>query len=579
VRTRISVLLTAAMTAAAAIAFAVAPTPAGAQAVTSQAFSGYSTGTVVSSNALQLGDTAVGKVGAAFSGDSLNSQGLGTSIQDELGFAVQPPLGAKDAYGRGTGLEAGLVVPAAQQTDVNQLLLSGLAEASAPPPEGVPTPITKDIALNLPPIATASLLRGQAQAIFDPNTCALGQPAAYGLGSASDLRLVGAPDAALVGTVSPGTGPAPNTVSSSQSFSYFIPNPDGSFGLVSETHQIIAPIAIGTTALGPALTIEAAGEFILRATATGIPGDPRNGITYPGNPVITIRGPAGVQLFQLSLSDLLGTNGLNLDLSPIALLSLGQAPRAIGGAPGSAPTVAADGTTAAAAVDAVSSVGLLNLEGLSALDLRLGHMEAKATVPAGGIHCTIPVAKTGTPNPAQAGQDVTLTITFPPDPALFKQLIACDLVNIKATDVESVLSGNPRFHLVSADHGGVVSGNNVTWDNLGSYHPGDPPIVLTVILHVDGGTGVLQDTANVTASLANCTGGAANGTGVFGLGQFQNVGVTGAVTLRGPEVSGGNLAATGSDTRYLVLGGFLLLGAYEIRRRIRGRAVKSTTTS
>jgi len=567
-RTRISVLLTVLLTSAGAL-MAIEPTAASA-ALADQNFAAYSTGTVISSNALTLGATTVGKVAAAVSGSTVDSAGLSAPLTDELGTNIQPSLPGKNAHGRGTGLEAGLVVPANQPVDVNQLLLSGLAEASAPPPEGFPDPITKDISLpaSLAGIAAASLLRGQAQAIYDPNTCAIGRPISYGLGSAADLSLVGAPPNSLVGTSTPAS-PTANSVSKSESFSYFIPNPDGSFGLVSETHQIVAPITLLNTPLGPSISIEVAGEFILRSTATGIPGDPRNGVTYPGNPLITIKGPLGVVLFSANLSTILGPAGLTIAIPLVGSISLGQAPRAIGGAPGSSPEVAADGTLASGAVDAVSSIQLL--PALGVLDLRIGHMEAAARVPPGGVHCTIPVAKTAAPNPATAGQEVTWTISIPSDPAFFAEFFACDLIGIKATDVHSVLDGNPRFELTSADHNGQINGDTVTWDNLGNYKRGDPPILLTLKGRVIGGTGTLKDTVDVSATLGNCDG-TVNGLAIIGQAQFQNIGITGTVTLLGPKVNAGNLAATGGDARYLLLGGLFLLAAVDIRRRLRTRS-------
>jgi len=75
--------------------------------------------------------------------------------------------------------------------------LSGLAEASAPPPTDL---ITREINLNLAPVAFASLLRGQAQAIYDPNICAIGQPISYGLGYAANLQLLGAVGQAALAT-------------------------------------------------------------------------------------------------------------------------------------------------------------------------------------------------------------------------------------------------------------------------------------------------------------------------------------------------------------------------------------------
>ncbi|MFN2608967.1 MAG: hypothetical protein ABR511_13935 [Acidimicrobiales bacterium] len=560
-RTRVSVLLTVMLASAGAL-LAIGPTPAGAQLVTAQPFAAYGDGTALSVNALNLGGTTVAGVHAAFAGASVNSTGISNTINDEFGQAVQPPLAGKNSYGRGVALDVGLVTPTPQATDVNQLHLAALVEAAAPPPTAL---ITRDVALNLAPIASASLLRGQAQAVFDPATCTLGQPMSFGRGYASNLQLVGTGAAAAVST-----NVAANNVSESRTFTYLIPNGDGTFGVVSETHQLIAPISL----LGGAVTIEVGGPIVMRAIATGKPGGAR--IEFPTPPQITVL-VGGVPLVAPVT---FGSGGINIPINLPGVaninISLGAPPHVLG-TPGSLLAGSGgvfpgspDGTTVSGAADAVGRVqaSLLNV---NLLDLGIGHTEAAVQVPAGGVHCNIPVAKAATPNPAHAGEDVTWTISIPSDPAFFARLIDCDLLNIKATDTHSVLSGNPRFTLVSADHGGVISGNTVTWDNLGTYHRGDPPIVLTVVGHVVGGTGVLQDIANVTANLGNCTGGAA-GTDITGSGIFNNVALTGAITLRGPEVQAGNLAATGGDSRYLVLGGLLLLGALELRRRTRGGA-------
>ena len=556
-------LLTAMLTVAATVLVVSSSSPVSAQLLSQQPFAATGTGTALAVNALTLGETTVAGVHAARSGGSVNSAGLTGPVIDEFGQNVSPALPGKNAYGRGTGLEVGLVVPAEQQTDVNQLLLSGLAQASAPPPEG---PITREIELDLAPIAFAELLRGQAQAIYDPGVCAIGQPITFGRGTAANVHLLGDVGSALLDTDVAG-----DQASDSRTFTYFIPNGDGTFGLVSETRQHIAPIGVintPLTQLGGGLTIEVAGEFGLRATATGKPGGAS--VEVLGNPVLTI-SLGDTELLRLELSDLLGENGLQVDLPGILSLNLGGPPRAIGGAPLSPPTLAPDGTSASAAYDVAARLRLLEVLGV--LDLGLGHIEAAVQVPPGGVQCNIPVAKTATPNPAVAGQDVTWTITIP-EPGTFAQFIACDLTNISAVDVHEVESGNPRFQLVSASNGGVISGNTVTWANLGTYRRGDPPIVLTLTGRILGGSGVLRDTAKVSVSLTNCTGGA-EGT-LAGLAQFQNAAATGTITLRGPEVGRGNLAATGGDSRYLIFGGLLLLGAVGLRRRLKTR---STSTS
>jgi hypothetical protein len=552
-------LLTAMVTVGATLLIG-SSSPASGQLLSQQPFAAFGTGTAIALDALTLGDTTVAGLHAARSGGAVNSAGLTGPVIDEFGENVSPALPDKNAYGRGTGLEAGLVVPAQQGVDVNQLLLSGLAQASAPPPQG---PITEEIELDLAPIAFAELLRGQAQAIYDPAVCALGQPITFGRGTASNLHVLGEVGGALLDTDVEG-----DQASDSRTFTYFIPNGDGTFGLVSETRQHVAPIGVANIpGLDEAISIEVAGEFGLRVTATGKPGGAS--VETLGNPVVTVT--AGTEILELSLSDLLGENGLNLPLTDILEVSVGGPPRAIGGAPLSAPALAPDGTSASAAYDVVARVQLLQLLGV--LDLGIGHMEAAVQVPAGGIQCNIPVAKTATPNPAVAGQDVTWSITIP-EPGAFAQFIACDLTNISAVDVHEVESGNPRFQIVSASHGGIVQGNTITWPNLGSYRRGDPPIVVTVTGRILGGTGVLRDTVKVNVSLTNCTGGV-EGT-LAGLAQFQNAAATGSVTLRGPEVGRGDLAATGGDSRYLIFGGVLLLGAVGLRRRLKTR---STDTS
>jgi hypothetical protein len=552
-------LLTAMVTVGATLLIASSP-PASGQLLSQQPFAAYGDGTAVSLNALALGDTTVAGVHAAFSGGAVNSAGLSATVNDEFGQAVAPPLPGKNAYGRGTGLEAGLVVPSVQDVDVNQILLTGLAQASAPPPEG---PITKETTLDLAPVIFAELLRGQAQAIYDPGICAIGQPITYGRGTASNLQVLGEVGSALVDTDQEG-----DQASDSRTFTYFIPNGDGTFGLVSETRQHVAPIGVANSLFGDTIGIEVAGEFGLRVTATGKPGGAS--VETLGNPVVTVT-LAGVEALRLELSDLLGENGLNIPIPGILEVSVGGPPRAIGGAPLSEPALAADGTSASAAYDVVARIKLLEILGV--LDLSIGHMEAAVQVPAGGVQCNIPVAKTATPNPAVVGQDVTWSITIP-EPGTFAQFVACDLTNISAVDVHEVESGNPRFQITGASHGGVVSGNTITWPNLGSYRRGDPPIVVTVTGRILGGSGVLRDTAKVNVSLTNCTGGV-EGT-LAGLAQFQNAAATGSITLRGPDVGRGDLAATGGDSRYLIFGGILLLGAVGLRRRLKTR---STITS
>ena len=91
-----------------------------------------------------------------------------------------------------------------------------------------------------------------------------------------------------------------------------MPNGDGTWGVVSETRQIIAPINVLPVTRGHLGLVDVLGPLVMKATATGKPGDPRNGISYPGTPTLQVTHQPGIQtlILDLSLQDLLGTNGL-----------------------------------------------------------------------------------------------------------------------------------------------------------------------------------------------------------------------------------------------------------------------------
>lgn len=566
---------------------ASSPLSAGAAPLSGQPFSAYGSGAAVITNALGLGTTTVANVEAASSGGGVNSGGLNSSLINEFGVNIAPATAGKNALGRGTGAEAGLLTQEPQNTTVNQVLLSGLAIATAPPIGPV---VTKEVALPVNPVLNASLLRGQAQANYDPAFCPVGRPLTYGLGQASNLQLLNlAPgsnpqngfDAPLLGTSITAYG-TPRGVSQSRTVTYMQANGDGTFGVVSETRQTVAPISVLANQLtNTAVTVEIAGEFGLKVVATGKPGG--SSVSYTGNPVLTVSttvlGVTSNILGPIKLQDITGPNGLALDAPGLLTVGLGTPPRAIGGGLASAPTKAEDGTSASGAADAVR-LKLLNLPGLTTLDLALGHMEGSVSVPPGGITCDIPVSKVASVDPVTVGQDFTYQIKIPSDAALFSALFNCDLVNISATDTVDVKSGSPKITLLSADHGGVVSGNKVSWASLGNYSLGQEPIVLTITARIPttSGAGVLQDTVNVSAALGNCKGGALGEDIVQGGAKLDGSAIRGAVTLVAPNVSRGNLAATGGNSWPLVAGGGFLLGALGLVR-LRRRVSDATVTT
>jgi len=559
---------------------AASPVAVNAAPLSGQPFSAYGSGAAVITNALTLGTTTVANTEVAFSGGVVNSQGLNTPVTNELGINVAPVTPGKNALGRGTGLELGAVTTTPQLTNVNQVLLSGLAVATAPPPSRD----VKEIPLNLDPVAFASALRGTAAANYDPNFCPVGRPLTFGEGYAANLELLntgGAVDpntgfpGSLVGTST--TAGNPRAASQSRTVTYVVPNGDGTFGVVSETRQTVAPITLLGTLPGTGLLVEIAGEFGLRVAATGKPGGAT--AAYTGNPVITVTQllpdplPDLVVLGPISLQSILGPTGLTIDLPGVLTVSAGAPPRALNGALGSAPALEnAGGTAASAAADAVRIGVLAGLPGLTGVDLRLGHLEAAVTVPAGGLRCDIPVSKVASVDPVNIGNDFSYTISIPSDSALFSALFNCDLLNISAVDTVTTESGSPRIQLLSASNGGVISGNTVTFPNLGNYTLGQPPILVTINARIpaNSGPGVLRNTVNVSATLGNCRGTGINGEDIIGSAQINGGTLTGAFTLLAPNVIRGDLAATGGNSWPLVAGGgFLLaaLGLVRLRRR------------
>jgi len=532
-------------------------TPASGQALSTQPFTAYGSGDAI-------GLTATGLVGArvATSGGSVNSgpAGLTAPVSNELGLLIQPSTPDKNAFGLGTAIA--VPIPPAVTP---QVVLTGLARAFAPPPSPLVL-ATTTIPLNT--LLYADTARGEAQATFDPLFCPIGRPLSFGRGYVENLELAGTMQAAdgsiqdpLVGLSSP-TG-TPRATTQSRTVTFLTSNGDGTFGVVSETRQTVAPIAIA----GTPITIEIAGEFGFRVAATGKPGGASAG--YTGNPLITIK-LAGVDLFPpVTLQSITGPTGITTPpvLAALASLSLGAPPRALRGAVGTTATLAADGTSASGAVDLLRLTLLSNL-----VDLSVAHMEGAVTVPAGGIRCQIPVSKVSSVDPVTVGSDFAFTISIPNDAAFFSSLFNCDLINISAVDRVETASGSPRIQLLSASNGGVVSGNTVTFANLGNYTLGQPPILVTINARIpaNSGAGVLRDTVNVSATLGNCRGTGAAGEDIIGSAQINGNAITGAFTLVGPNVTRGDLAATGGNSWPLVAGGgFLLaaLGLVRLRRR------------
>ncbi len=600
--------------------------PAGAQATSSASsgWNGYSTGSALHINALQLaaGGPIVADTALAFAGAAVNSQGLNTALTNEMNLGIHPAQGGNESFGRGSGVEVGVNQAAPNNPDANQVKLGGgAAEAAAAPPVQTELVTKELLKQTINPLAFASVLRGQAQATFNERFVMpmLGSPLGFGLGYADDVQLLNAGPAPAPGTevlpapvlatdttaIQGGEGPA-RTTSQSNSVTYLVNNGDGTCGLASETHITVSPVRLNIPPDANPLndvTIEILGEFVLRAVASGKPGGgkleymPTGANVSPSSPILRIIQNNAVTNV-LTTQQLFGNTGLVLPdaLAPLISVAVGEDPRAIA-APGTNPNAGSQPTITDTLVSGAVDVARVRLvqpsapnAGLNALDLRLAHMETKVEVPAGGINCQIPVEKTASPNPARAGDEVTFAIRIPSDAEALRPF-PCDLTNIRVTDTVSVESGNPVFTVVggTAPNGtqGVVSGNTVTFDNIGDYKVGDPPLIVNVVIRLANNSrdGRILDTVRVDATPANCRAGnetvgrvlggarffGANagltGTGVTGSG---GGGLTGTFTLSGPDVGGpAALPRTGpvtDSTTGLFLGLAAAAGGMLLRR-------------
>src|SRR5207302_7254209 len=104
----------------------------------------------------------------------------------------------------------------------------------------------------------------------------------------------------------------------------------------------------------------------------------------------------------------------------------------------------------------------------------------------GGGPCPLPVIKASTAASVGAGEPFGFGISVPASADALDGL-SCDLVGIRAIDTVEGTEGL-RFTLASASAGGAVSGPVVRWDDVGEYHPGNPPTTLTVDRQVDAGS-------------------------------------------------------------------------------------------
>jgi hypothetical protein len=578
----------------------------------------FGTGSEVHLKTLQVGATTVAGVEQGFSGQSVNSTGLSKPINAVTNVPVQPDFSSTtppiNAYGRGSGLEVGV---GTSSNAPNQVILPPGVQSQSPP---VSAPVSKSV-VGLPPsaaaVATANVLNAKTSAAWNTNACPLGQPMAYGEGDAAQVGLLPVNGTSLLST----TGGSGTAAAQSQTYSYLLANPDGSFGVASKTSDILAPISLNLSTLA-SLQVSIQGTspdqpVTLLATADG-EGHAKVQLLNSDATIVVSLVSMGktIPLASVSLQQVFGQGGFNLDLSNLNLQTLlgSTAPAIAGpvqqlintlglqkavdpvmalvsklldslGLKGQihigAPLYPIQGlptqgtTVAAAGFDLVSvtlSLGLPGAPKLDLTDLRIGHMEVGASLD-NSITCSIPVTKSANPTTVQAGNGFTYNISIP-TAANSLDGQACDLVNVSATDKIGVASGSPQFTIVSVSNGGTYDANTqtVTWPSLGNYHPGDPPITLTITASTPPGSpgGVFRDTINAASGVGKCTGGVTGDPGLNG--DLSHTRLTGSFTLDAPTVipnAVATLPRTGSTPVLPWLGAGLLVLAEGIRRLVR----------
>jgi hypothetical protein len=526
---------------------AAGPAPAQVPAASAN-YSGYATGSALHTSALSSGATTLAEIDQAFAGAAVNSQGLGTEIDSHVvpPVVVQAAAADKKSGARGSGVELGL----GQSNPIanNTALLAQKAIATAPPNQA----FDNKTPLNLDPIVSAALAEGKAAANWntDPqgnNGCVLGQDISNGFGHLAQASAVGSPGPGAVVTA-----PGESTTTSRM---VLVPQTDingnsvgnGGVGLMAENSQTIAPIGL----LGNTVTITVLGPWHLRAVATGIPGQAY--VQYGPNgaqgstPVLTINVGGVAQT--ITAQQILGPNGLDLNLG-IADIAIGTPAHALGGAATAAPVAAADGTSVSGEADIVK----VSIPGIA--DVRLGHLEASATAPAGGIICQVDVSKEAQPSDVHPGDKFNYIIHV-------HNPHACTLTGVKVVDNVTATPAVRFSILGEAPPADSTAGNTLTWNDIGPIAPGatkDLTVNMQVATNTGGGT--FTEKATVTAS---CAIGNAQGTSSIA------VPASGTATIVLPTISGGNgraLPVTGGLTgRYYAVAVIIGLGALAFGRR------------
>jgi LPXTG-motif cell wall-anchored protein len=539
---------------------------------------GFSTGDFTFLDALSVGKTNLAQVSIAQSAAGVSNKGLQTTDTLNQDLLTSKSKAGKTSYARGAGVSLNLgqganSVPQAQLVK---------AEATAPAPS---TATGRLLNLPLSPVANVDVQPDQAQANTSSKTgfCVLGEPLSEGTSTTANADVLPATLAGINSALLSADGTVKD-----DSTEELDPNGHGSLGLNSVSTLNTAGIQLFKGVPGAQITIKVINPLILAAFAGGFPGTSK--VLYGSNDgakdvlSITTNG----QTFKLTAEQLLGTNGLHITLPGLLKIQIGGQPTVNTSSNGEKTSAVADlvqvtvlGTATTSGNTSVGGPlapilqpvlsGLTNAlksitsalgKALAAtginpgVDLRVGHFEAKSQVPAGGIHCGIPVKKTSNKDPVTAGDNFTVTISA-------HNPYHCTIRHVRVDDKITATGGVQWTVGATRPPADSKTNNEVIWNNIGDIAPGATKAVqVDIAINSDSAAGTMSDTAKVTGK---CATGNANGT--------ATVNLAGKFTLHGPRInpsSSPGLPNTGMNPLLPVAGGLVLMtgiGIAVARRR------------
>lgn len=528
-------------------------------------FSAYGHGSLLHLGAVTLGDLQVAKADLVPASALVNSRGVG-DVRNTNGLPISRNksggVSNARANANAAAVGAGLLAPPTAGENIN---LTGLAAANAPPPSAD----REEIDVDLEGILEIPLLRSFALANFLGNgECFLGGNLTAAGADATEAEVlntvVQSPQATRIDS---GTRFVPQTNAAGT-----VNGPD--FGLAGFTQQELAPInLVGQLLDVPDLPINLPiediatveldlGQWALQAVATGLPGGAffKYGpvLGENTNPTVLTVKLGNTTLLEVKLNQIVGPNGFDTSsllggaLDGILDIEIGKPPTT---------TLAGDGTFARAVADIVKGEVLMDGQ---LLDLQIGHQEAQARVPVGGIQCTLKPTKSANPNPVTVGNNFVYTLSYTnPNACVLRNVVFNDVIlpNNNANISYEVVSTQPTATSVRRD-----GRRTIVVFNLPDIAPGRTGTAQIVVKVNSGPSGAeLRDELTVSGT---CGVGSGVGSAVI------SVPVSGTFTLIGPRLGTGSaLARTGEGSGlrlWLAAVGLLSFVFVErIRRRLR----------